>query len=86
LIPVGAAGPQYGKDLPPAEAAQAAQWIGCELAIPTHYYDPQDPVEFSAASRILAPWMEVKIMKAGEEVILSILKQGNRTTFFLRDS
>jgi L-ascorbate metabolism protein UlaG (beta-lactamase superfamily) len=86
LIPVGAAGPQYGKDLPPAEAAQAAQWIGCELAIPIHYYDPQDPVEFSAASRILAPWMEVKIMKAGEEVILSILKQGNRTTFFLRDS
>lgn len=86
LIPVGAASPQYGKDLPPVEAAQAAQWIGCELAVPMHYCDPEDPAEFSAAARILAPWMEVICMKPGEELILSVIKQGARTTFILKDS
>ena len=86
LIPVGAAAPQYGKDLPPAEAAQAAQWIGCELAVPIHYCDPRDPTEFSAAINILAPWMEVRCMEPGEELILSIIKQGARTAFVLKDS
>lgn len=86
LIPVGAAAPQYGKDLPPAEAAQAAQWIGCELAVPIHYCDPRDPTEFTAAIKILAPWMEVKCMKPGEELILSVINQGARTTFVLKDS
>jgi len=86
LIPVGAAGPQYGKDLPPAEAALAAQWIGCELAIPMHYFEPQDPIDFAAAVRILAPWMEVKLMKPGEEMILSVSKQGSRTSFFIKES
>jgi L-ascorbate metabolism protein UlaG (beta-lactamase superfamily) len=85
LIPVGAASPEYGKDLPPAEAAQAAQWIGCELAIPMHYCDPQDPAEFIVAAKILAPWMEVKCMKPGEELILSVIKQGARTTYILKD-
>jgi len=85
LIPVGAAGPQYGKDLPPAEAAQAAQWIGCELAVPIHYYEPQDPVDFAAAVRILAPWMEVRNMEPGEELILQIIKQGARATFALKN-
>lgn len=83
LIPVGAASPQYGKDLPPVEAALAAQWIGCELAIPMHYCDPQDPVEFTAAVKILAPWMEVKCMEPGDELILSVIKQGARTTYIL---
>ena len=86
LIPVGAAGFQYGKDLPPAEAAQAAQWIGCELAVPMHYCDPQDPSEFVTAARILAPWMEIKCLEPGEELILSVIKQGARTTFLLKGS
>ncbi len=86
LIPVGAASPQYGKDLPPAEAALAAPWIGCELAIPMHNADPQDPDDFATALRILAPWMEVKVMKPGEEMILAVSKQGRRTAFFLKDS
>jgi len=86
LIPVGAAGSQYGKDLPPAEAAQAAQWIGCELAVPMHYHDAEDPLEFAAAIKILAPWMEIKCMEPGEELILSVIKQGSRTTFVLKDS
>ena len=47
LIPVGAATPQHGQDLPPAEAAQAAQWIGCEFAVPLHYYHEKDPLEFA---------------------------------------
>ena len=81
LIPVGAAAPQYGKDLPPKEAAQAAQWIGCELAVPMHYCDPVDPSEFTATVKILAPWMEVNCMEPGEEMILSVIKQGARTTF-----
>ena len=85
LIPVGAAGPQYGKDLPPAEAAQAAQWVGCELVVPIHYCEPQDPLEFSAAIKILAPWMEVKCLEPGEELILSIIRQEVRTTFVLKD-
>jgi L-ascorbate metabolism protein UlaG (beta-lactamase superfamily) len=86
LIPVGAASPEYGKDLPPAEAAQAAQWIGCELAVPMHYCDSEDPVEFSAAAKILAPWMEVICMKPGEELMLSVIQQGDRTTFILKGS
>jgi len=85
LIPVGAAGPNYGKDLPPSEAAQAAQWVGCELAIPIHYCDDRDAEEFSLAVRILAPWMEVKCMKPGEEINLSIIKQGKRSTFIIKD-
>jgi L-ascorbate metabolism protein UlaG (beta-lactamase superfamily) len=85
LIPVGAASPQYGKDLPPSEAALAAQWVGCELAVPMHYDDPEDPIDFTAAVKILAPWMEVKVMKPGEEMILSVNKQGSRTAFFLKD-
>ncbi len=60
LIPVGAAAPQYGKDLSPSEAALAAQWIGCEFVIPMHYCDPQDPSEFVLSLKILAPWMEAK--------------------------
>jgi L-ascorbate metabolism protein UlaG (beta-lactamase superfamily) len=86
LIPVGAATPQYGKDLPPAEAALAAQWVGCELAVPMHYADPQDPVDFAAAVKILAPWMEVKAMTPGEEMVLQVNKQGSRTAFFLQGS
>jgi L-ascorbate metabolism protein UlaG (beta-lactamase superfamily) len=85
LISVGAAEPQFGKDLPSAEAAQAAQWVGCELAVPMHYSEAQDPIEFSAAAKILAPWMEVKCLKPGEELTLSIIKQGARTTFVLKD-
>lgn len=83
LIPVGAAAPEYGKDLPPSEAARAAQWIGCELAVPMHYCDPRDPVEFDAAAKILAPWMDVRRMEPGEEMVLSVIKQGARTTFVL---
>jgi L-ascorbate metabolism protein UlaG (beta-lactamase superfamily) len=85
LIPVGAAAPQYGKDLPPPEAARAAQWIGCELAVPMHYCDPQDPSAFASAVKILSPWMDVKNMKPGEELILTVIKQGARTTFVLKD-
>jgi len=85
LIPVGAAGSQYGKDLPPAEAAQAAQWVGCELVVPIHYCEPQDPIEFRAAVKILAPWMEVKCLEPGEELVLSIIRQEVRTTFVLKD-
>jgi L-ascorbate metabolism protein UlaG (beta-lactamase superfamily) len=85
FIPVGAVEPQYGKDLPPAEAAQAAQWVGCELAVPIHYCDPQDPSEFAAAAKILAPWMEVAPMNPGEELTLSVVKQGARTTFLLKE-
>jgi L-ascorbate metabolism protein UlaG (beta-lactamase superfamily) len=86
LIPVGAASPEYGKDLPPVEAAQAAQWIGCELVVPMHYCEPNDPAEFTATVKILAPWMEVTLMRPGEELILSVIKQGARTTFILKDS
>ncbi|HXX34566.1 MAG TPA: metal-dependent hydrolase [Thermodesulfobacteriota bacterium] len=86
LIPVGAAAPKYGKDLPPSEAALAAQWIGCELAVPMHYCDPVDPSEFASSLKILAPWMEVKCMEPGEELILSVIKHGARTTFIRKDS
>ena len=86
LIPVGAAAPQYGKDLPPREAAQAAQWIGSELTVPIHYCDSQDPFEFATTVKILTPWMEVKIMQPGEELIVSLIKQGARTTFILQNS
>jgi L-ascorbate metabolism protein UlaG (beta-lactamase superfamily) len=85
LIPVGAAGPQYGKDLPPTEAALAAQWVGCELVVPMHYVDPRDPADFVSAVKTLAPWMEVKAMKPGEEMVLSVNKQGSRTAFFLKE-
>jgi L-ascorbate metabolism protein UlaG (beta-lactamase superfamily) len=85
LIPVGAAGPGYGKDLPPAEAAQAAQWVGCELAVPIHFCDPHDPLECAAAAKVLVPWMEVKTMQPGEELVLSVIQQGARTTFFLKN-
>jgi L-ascorbate metabolism protein UlaG (beta-lactamase superfamily) len=85
LIPVGAAAPQYGKDLPSREAAQAAQWIGSELTVPIHYCDSQDPFKFSTAVKILAPWMEIKCMQPGEELIASVIKQGARTTFILQN-
>lgn len=85
LIPVGATGPNYGKDLPPKEAAQAAQWVGCEIAIPMHYSDSQDVIEFATAAKVLAPWMEVKSLKPGEEITFSIIKQGVRTTFFIKE-
>jgi L-ascorbate metabolism protein UlaG (beta-lactamase superfamily) len=81
LIPVGAAGPQYGTDLPPREAALAAQWIGCELAVPVHYCDPDQPQDFAKAVNIMTPWMDVRAMKPGEEMVLNICKQGARTTF-----
>lgn len=48
LMPVDAAAQQYGKDLPPAEAVQAARWIGCEFAAPIHYCDPIDSAEFKS--------------------------------------
>jgi len=85
LIPIGAVAPQYGVDLSPAEAAQAVQLIGCEFAIPMHYCDPKDVAEFKNAVKILAPWMEVKCMKPGEELTMSVIKQGARTTFILKD-
>ena len=83
LIPVGAAGPQYGTDLPPQEAALAAQWIGCELAVPIHYCDPQQPLDFGRTVSMLTPWMDVRAMKPGEEMVLSVFKQGARTTFLI---
>lgn len=86
LIPIGAAEPNLGKDLPPMEAAQAAQWIGSELTIPIHYHESQDPIEFDAAAKILAPWMEIKHMQPGEELTISVIKQGSRTTFILQDN
>ncbi|MBW2056854.1 MAG: metal-dependent hydrolase [Deltaproteobacteria bacterium] len=86
LIPVGAASPLYGKDLPPREAAQAVQWIGCELAVPIHYCDPEDPPQFAAAAKILAPWTEVRPMEPGEELVLSVIRQGARTTFILKET
>ena len=85
LIPVGAAAPQFGTDLPPNEAALAAQWTGCELAIPIHYCDDAQPVEFSRAVAILTPWMEVSTMLPGQELVIKVLKQGARTTFVLSD-
>lgn len=69
----------------PLEAAQAAQWIGCELAIPIHYFDPEDPSAFADAVKILAPWMEVKVLSPGDELALKIIRQGARTTFILGD-
>lgn len=85
LIPVGSAGPEYGKDLPPVEAAQAAQWVGCELAIPIHFADPKDPMDFAAAVRLLSPWMEVRPMKPQETLALQIIRQGARTSFILEE-
>lgn len=86
LIPVGVAAPQYGKDLPPRDAAQAAQWIENELIVPIHYCDSQDPSKFATTVKILTPWMEVKTMQPGEELIISLIKQGARTTFILQNS
>ena len=85
LIPVGAAGPQYGTDLPPKEAALAARWIGCELAVPIHYCDPNQPREFAEAVDMMTPWMAVNAMKPGEEMVFKVFKQGARTTFTLSD-
>ena len=85
LIPVGAATPQHGQDLPPAEAAQAAQWIGCEFAVPIHYYHEKDPLEFAKIANTLCPWMEVKCINPGEELVISVKRQGSRTTFLLKD-
>jgi hypothetical protein len=50
-----------------------------------HYCEAQDTIEFSAAAKFLAPWMEVKCLKPGEELTLSIIRQGARTTFILKD-
>jgi L-ascorbate metabolism protein UlaG (beta-lactamase superfamily) len=83
LVPVGAAAPQYGTDLPPNEAALAVQWIGCELAIPIHYCDDKQPHEFARAVEIMTPWMEIKQLKPGQELVFDVIKQGVRTTFVL---
>ncbi len=86
LIPVGAAGPEYGQDLPPVEAAQAAQWIGCELAIPIHFTDPRNPEDFSASVRLLSPWMEARPMKPGETLHMEVFRQGARTFFRVEEA
>jgi L-ascorbate metabolism protein UlaG (beta-lactamase superfamily) len=83
LIPVGAAAPQYGTDLPPNEAALAAQWTCCELAIPIHYCDDRQPHEFARAVEIMTPWMDVKQLEPGQELVFEVIKQGVRTTFVL---
>jgi len=85
LIPVGAAGPEYGVDLPPSEAALAAQWLGIELAIPIHYHDSKHATQFADAVKLLSPWMEVQCMKPGEVLDISVIKQGVRTTFILNE-
>jgi L-ascorbate metabolism protein UlaG (beta-lactamase superfamily) len=81
LIPVGAAAPQYGTDLPPNEAALAAQWTGCEVAVPMHYCDGEQPLAFARAVETMLPWMEVKQMIPGQELVFGVIKQGARTTF-----
>ena len=58
----------------------------CELAVPIHYCDPQDPAECISAVKILAPWMEVKRRQRGGELILSVIKPGACITFFLKES
>jgi len=60
--------------------------MGCGLAVPIHYCDPQDPAEFISAVKILAPWKEAKRRQPGGELILSVIKQGARITFFLKES
>ncbi|MCD6420597.1 MAG: metal-dependent hydrolase [Synergistetes bacterium] len=85
LIPVGSASPQYGKDLPPVEAAMAAQWIGSEFTIPIHYWDSKDATEFYDIVGHLVPWMEVRVMEYGEELEFLVIKQGARTTFILQE-
>jgi hypothetical protein len=42
--------------------------MGCGLAVPIHYCDPQDPAEFISAVKILAPWMEVKRRQRGGRI------------------
>jgi L-ascorbate metabolism protein UlaG (beta-lactamase superfamily) len=86
LFPVGSAAPGMGIDMLPGEAAQAAQWVGCELAVPMHYWDAKHPAEFTAAVKALTPWMEVRTMAPGEELVLSIIKQGVRATFIHKNS
>lgn len=59
----------YGH-LPPFEAALATQWIGAEIAIPTHY-DPEqfeDVSSYAEYVKLLAPSVRVTIMEPGEEV------------------
>lgn len=70
LIPVGAA-PGYFAELAPNEAALATMWLGCDVVVPMHYTDPQDPIQFEDAVRALGIESEVVSLKSGETMVYS---------------
>ncbi|MCW4037422.1 MAG: metal-dependent hydrolase [Candidatus Bathyarchaeota archaeon] len=69
LIPIGGAPELTGgySHLPPQEASLAAQWIGADVVIPTHYQpDAEEVAAFTKYLTLLAPSIRVLAMKPGD--------------------
>jgi L-ascorbate metabolism protein UlaG (beta-lactamase superfamily) len=69
LIPIGGTPELTGgySHLPPQEAALAAQWIGADVVIPTHYQpDTEEAAAFTQYLSLLAPSIRVLAMKPGD--------------------
>jgi L-ascorbate metabolism protein UlaG (beta-lactamase superfamily) len=69
LIPIGGTPELTGgySHLPPQEAALAAQWIGADVVIPTHYQpDAEEATAFTKYLSLLAPSTHVLTMKPGD--------------------
>ncbi|MEE8570911.1 MAG: metal-dependent hydrolase [Candidatus Bathyarchaeia archaeon] len=69
LIPIGGTPELTGgySHLPPQEAALAAQWIGADVVIPTHYQpDTEEVAVFTKYLSLLTPSIHVLAIKPGD--------------------